>query len=188
MQPNLWWVWENVIPHDKCDEILAKHYQEDKSEDAGVGVDEGVRQTDESIRKTRVCWDKDQQSELRQLMFDFALAANRFAGWRLQLERVEDVQLAKYEDNGFYNFHNDSNFGTVDEFGFQRKITVILQLSDESEYEGGNFSFFTGREIFMPRSKGSIIAFPCLLLHRVSPVSNGTRFSATAWAGGAPFR
>jgi len=183
-----WMVWEGVIPPEKCTELIQKFYVEDESIDATVFDDDGNPEKKASVRQTRLCWDKDRNSELSKLLFDFGLAANSFGGWRLSLERLEDVQVAKYENSAFYNYHVDAYFGKVDQFGFQRKLTAILLLSDPKTYDGGDFSFFTGEEVFMPKKQGTVIVFPGTTLHRVSPVTEGVRFSATAWVGGAPFR
>jgi PKHD-type hydroxylase len=72
----------------------------------------------------------------------------------------------------------------------------VCQLSDKKEYKGGNLEFdFRNTESgkpnivkcieFMPR--GSVIVFPSFIYHRVTPVTNGTRYSLVAWNLGNPF-
>ena len=52
-----------------------------------------------------------------------------------------------------------------------RKLTVV-QLSDETKYEGGNLEFGitddSVRKTIWPRTRGSIIVFPSFLSHRVT--------------------
>ena len=66
-----------------------------------------------------------------------------------------------------------------------RKLSVTVQLSDPSEYEGGGFEFL---ECPNPdessRKKGTVLVFPSYLKHRVLPVTKGTRKSLVAWFEG----
>ena len=51
---------------------------------------------------------------------------------------------------------------------FDRKLSVVIQLSDRESYEGGEFEFSTVAHpgaVFEPR--GSILLFPSFLQHRV---------------------
>jgi len=71
----------------------------------------------------------------------------------------------------------------------KRKISITVQLSDPDEYEGGDFEFLIGKEIIkLPRKKGCAIVFPSYFLHRVTPVTKGTRKSLVLWGSGQPFR
>ena len=89
-----------------------------------------------------------------------------------------------------WNFHNKI-----------RKLSVTCQLTDGSEYEGGELQFdyrdydphlreeskhvTTVKEIL---PKGSIIVFPSYVWHRVQPVTKGTRYSLVMWNLGYPFK
>jgi PKHD-type hydroxylase len=43
-------------------------------------------------------------------------------------------------------------------------------------------------EYTAPLVKGSMIAFPSILEHRVTPVLSGVRYSATMWFNGPRFK
>ena len=186
---NLWWLWEGAIPPEECDKFINTFYVEKDSIDATVGT-EGLHPNPEYgyWRKTRICWDKDKNSTLYNTMYSFVLQANVEAGWRLALQGMEHIQLAKYENSGFYDFHMDTYYGNVNPWGNQRKLSAVLLLSDPSTYVGGDFVFFAGKEVVMPRTRGTVITFPGTMLHKVTPVTEGVRFSATAWADGPPLR
>jgi PKHD-type hydroxylase len=82
-----------------------------------------------------------------------------------------------------YNWHQD--FGT----GVSRKLSNVVQLSDPSEYEGGNLQIMTNSGVQRIRKKrGLAVAFPSFTFHTVTPVTAGTRQSLVAWVSGAPFR
>lgn len=69
-----------------------------------------------------------------------------------------------------------------------RKLSLVCQLSDPSEYEGGEFQINPGGSILVPeRTKGTVIIFPSYLVHRVAPVTKGTRRSLVLWVEGPAF-
>ena len=67
-----------------------------------------------------------------------------------------------------------------------RKLTMVIQLSDPSEYEGGQLELF--EDIQIPKQKGLVAMFPSFgNYHRVTPVLSGTRKVLVAWIWGPPF-
>jgi PKHD-type hydroxylase len=67
-------------------------------------------------------------------------------------------------------------------------LTIIVFLSDESTYEGGDFMIqYINSTIKIPKKRGSIIIFPSFLTHQVSPVIKGIRNSLVIFAHGPPF-
>jgi PKHD-type hydroxylase len=61
-------------------------------------------------------------------------------------------------------------------------------LNDPAEFTGGEFQIRLYSEYTAPLVKGSVIAFPSFLEHRVVPVTSGVRKSATMWLRGPRFR
>ncbi len=97
----------------------------------------------------------------------------------------EPLQLCNYDEEtqGEYKWHQD--FGA----DFCRKLSLVLQLSDPSEYEGGNLQIKTNAyEGTMKKQRGLIIAFPSWTLHQVTPVLKGNRQSLVAWIAGPEFK
>jgi len=72
---------------------------------------------------------------------------------------------------------------------------VTCQLTDESEYVGGELEFqFRNKddptltvEATESKKKGTIIVFPSDTWHRVKPVTSGNRYSLVIWSLGKPF-
>jgi PKHD-type hydroxylase len=90
-----------------------------------------------------------------------------------------NVQLARYDsaNRGFYDWHTD--FAGIRPL---RKLSVSIQLSSSEDYEGGDLELLYGTEPHkMDRSKGAFIVFPSFMLHRVTPVTRGARWSLVAW-------
>lgn len=107
--------------------------------------------------------------------------------WKMNITHMrEEIQYTEYYDNnsGGYEWHMDCGKGIQN----QRKISVTVQLSDPDEYEGGDLEFNIGKEITAPRGKGNVVIFPSFFLHRVTPVTKGTRKSFVLWVGGEPYR
>jgi predicted 2-oxoglutarate/Fe(II)-dependent dioxygenase YbiX len=105
----------------------------------------------------------------------------------VDIQGVEpNIQLARYDhsDQGFYNWHTDFA-------GFRplRKISISIQLSGTEDYDGGDLELQFGREPHRgEKAKGTFIAFPSFMLHRVTPVTRGTRWSLVAWILGPRWR
>ena len=115
-------------------------------------------------------------------------AANEFNRrfFCVDIQGMEDIQLARYDSSelGFYDWHPDFS-----EFAPHRKISLTVQLSRPEEYEGGDLEFlFSGQPFKSERAKGTFIAFPSFALHRVTPVTRGTRWSLVAWISGPRWR
>ena len=65
-----------------------------------------------------------------------------------------------------------------------------MQLTDESEYEGGEVQVMdsTGDLYSVPKERGSITIFDSRLTHRVRKVRSGVRKSLVGWAVGPRWR
>ncbi|HWY61710.1 MAG TPA: 2OG-Fe(II) oxygenase [Rhizomicrobium sp.] len=90
----------------------------------------------------------------------------------------EPLQFMVYRDvdGAHFNWHIDQGPSV------QRKLSLTLQLTDPASYEGGDLEFKAGNEITSAaRMRGTLIAFPSHLVHRVTPVTSGTRKSIVAW-------
>jgi len=97
----------------------------------------------------------------------------------------EPFQLAEYGEGDFFDWHLDFGVGE----NSNRKLSISVQLSDPSTYEGGTLQFMiNNKTIDAPREQGTIIIFPSFIMHRVTPVTKGKRRSIVAWVSGPPYR
>lgn len=141
-------------------------------------------------RRARLSWldDEGEAAWVMTRMMRAIADANR-AAYGFDIEAFEErAQVALYEDSvgGGFDWHSDVGDGPL---ARRRKLTVVVQLSGDADYEGGALevnSDGTVREA--PRLQGTGLAFPSFALHRVAPVTRGRRWSLTLWAHGAPFR
>lgn len=99
---------------------------------------------------------------------------------------VEDMQFTVYESGGdHYEWHVDAGFNHTS----PRKFSIVLQLTDPDQYEGGELQLQTSKEaVSVRRERGLVAAFPSYALHRVTPVTSGVRKTIVVWVSGPPFR
>ena len=144
---------------------------------------------DTELRQGKISW-FDTDSTISTVINNFVHQANYAAKWHFILENSEKVQFAQYENEAFYGWHRDGdiNSDTI------RKLSVTVQLSDPNEYEGGELEMkhlFENKKLEMDKEttmQGTIIIFPSMLQHRVTPVTNGTRYSLVQWFSGPNFK
>ena len=120
------------------------------------------------------------------IMYEHALKANQDNKWDFLIDSHENVQVASYGPDQHYDWHIDTFPLTGNPL--DRKITTVCLLNDTTEFDGGEFQIRMYEEYVAPLSKGTIIAFPSFLEHRVTPVTAGVRVSATIWLNGPRFR
>lgn len=90
--------------------------------------------------------------------------------------------------NGHYSWHVDEANGTnID--SPPRKLSMVLQLSDPADYEGGDLELMRSSQIeTVEKSRGLIAVFPSFRLHRVTPITSGVRKTLVVWSTGPAFR
>ena len=164
----------------ECDRVLAlgKDLKDGKIMDAG-----GF----ETYRESRVTWLRPgpDTNWIFAKAADLVRSANE-TSFQFELAGfTEPLQLAQYSSAQFYDWHLDLG---NDKFSI-RKLSFIVQISDENSYEGGEVEVYCEKEPrVMERQRGSIIVFPSYILHRVKQVTQGERWSLVGWIGGPPFR
>jgi len=91
----------------------------------------------------------------------------------------EAIQVLRYDEGGhFAMWHTDAGVEA------QRRISMSVELSQRADYAGGELEVapdLVGRARTLPR--GSAQLFPSRALHRVTPVTSGTRWALVAWTG-----
>lgn len=102
--------------------------------------------------------------------------------YKYDIKSIPEMRMLHYTRGGKYDWHQDVNWATKD----QRKFTFIIQLSDPESYVGGDLVFRDADNIDLThvREQGSIIIFPSMLYHRITPVKKGHRYSIVGWATG----
>jgi PKHD-type hydroxylase len=144
--------------------------------------------TNAEIRRSQVVMlgTEEKYAWLYQKLWTAAQECNR-RFFCVDIAGVEaNVQLARYDSSnlGFYDWHTD--FAGIKPL---RKISISIQLSRPEDYDGGDLELMYGiKPQRLDKVRGALIAFPSFMLHRVTPVTRGTRWSLVAWILGARWR
>lgn len=176
--------FENIFSEEECNEII-KIGENSNLFEGRVGGGENDLRT--SIRKSEIGFLEydPEYSWIFDKIAECAIEANN-AMWDFDVWGFGDgLQYTKYyEDGGHYDWHFDVGATVAN-----RKISIVLQLSEPEEYDGGLLQLNLGNQVVeVPRSKGNVAIFPSYLLHRVTPVVAGERKSLVAWISGPTFR
>jgi len=177
--------WENFLTKKECKNII-KIGNKHKPIKARVGNSSKIK-TELSIRKSSVNFlypEKENEWLFRRLT-DVILDLNkRF--FKFDISGLsEGVQFTHYKaPDGMYKKHTDMCLG------FQvRKLSISVQLSDPSTYEGGDLLLHQETPpVKMPRKQGTLLMFPSYTLHEVTPVTKNERYSLVCWVNGKQFK
>jgi len=177
--------WDDAFNRDQLDWLQKK--AKESTQNARVGGANGG-EVNSSIRRSELNWlfKTPECSWVFEGLSDVASRLNAdYFGFDL-IGFEEAIQLTNYHESkqGNYAWHQD--FGA---WGASRKLSMVLQLSDPSEYEGGELQIMTNSNpISVQKKRGLITVFPAWTLHQVTPVVKGTRQTLVAWISGPGFR
>ena len=208
---NYYWYFKSAVPPKICDDIIkyGLSHSESLARTGGYGDRELTKDEIKDMKRKRnsdLVWLNDPW--IYRELHPYIHQANRAAGWNFEWDRSESCQFTKYKLNQYYDWHQDSWDKPYDrkdpnnpEHGKIRKLSMTCQLTDGSEYQGGELEFdFRNYEPHMRDEskhrvqckeilpKGSIIIFPSFVWHRVKPVTKGVRYSLVCWNLGYPFK
>ena len=207
---NYFWYFKSALTPRFCDEVIkyALSKEEVMARTGGYGDKKLNKKEVLDLKRKRnsdLVWLND--IWIYKELHPFVNGANRNAGWNFQWDFSESCQFTKYKLNQYYDWHNDPwdkpyqrKEGDPTN-GKIRKLSMTCQLTDGSEYTGGELEFdFRNydphmrdeskhvRQVPEILPKGSIVVFPSHLWHRVKPVTSGTRYSLVVWHLGNPFK
>ena len=180
VQP-LFWAWEKELSSETCDHIisLAKDIPPEKGVVGGIGDDPG--RLEHKQRDSDVRWITD--NFIVNALLGFGNQANH-SSWGMNIDTISSIQFTDYTKEQHYDWHMD----TYERGPDMRKVSIIVQLTDSDDYEGGDFQFrhYGGQveEVPILRQRGTVLVFPSWLEHRVTPVTKGKRQTLVAWMSG----
>lgn len=184
---NVWEVWPSALTAAECDAII-RRAESYGNQSATVGFDKGSR-SDEAYRSSAISWfDPHREKDIVERLMQFVDASNR-TNFGVDIVAPYELQFTEYHGTrrGKYDWHQDVWLESPRPF--DRKLSVVVQLSEPDDYEGGTFEFFGVQHpgvTFAPR--GSMLIFPSFLQHRVLPVTKGLRRSLVTWVEGPRWR
>ena len=121
----------------------------------------------------------------------------------LSNEQCDDIINKLQEETNWVSGYEGAHIVNANEKSFDRhadydigivstnKLTCLIQLSAESEFEGGDlhFAFVNDGEFFKtPYKKGYALIFPSIISHMVTELTAGERYIMREIISGEPFR
>jgi PKHD-type hydroxylase len=179
-----WAWWEGIFSEQELSWLQdkAKHAEQNAQVGGGGG---GAVNTD--IRRSQISW-LNNNPDNKWVFEKLANVVSKINAQHFRFDVTgfgEPLQLTNYNqsENGMYGWHQDYGGGV------SRKLSMVVQLTDPSEYEGGNLQMMTsGQPENVRKQRGLIAIFPSYVLHQVTPVTQGSRQSLVAWVSGPAFK
>jgi PKHD-type hydroxylase len=185
-------MWESSLVPEICDKVIEMGNNL-QLQDANIGFESNI-QVDKDYRRSKIGWIQPWMPEwggtfgyLHHLFQEANQNAFGFDLWSLR-----EIQFTHYQaDNeGTYDWHTDLHW--LDEKPVHRKLSMVVQLSNPEDYEGGDLELRPpvkgSPDPKILRKRGTAICFPSMVEHRVTPVTKGERYSLVAWFEGPKFR
>jgi PKHD-type hydroxylase len=183
---NTYAYWDDAFTENECDFLIALGNAQKKLQ-ATIGTKSGGVETNNKIRESEVSWlypNQDTAWAFKRLTDIIVNLNDRYFKFDI-FGATEGFQFTKYvAPTGHYGKHVDCAVNNP-----IRKLSFTLQLSNPDEYEGGDLCLYAqDKPIIANRNQGFITVFPSYVLHEVTPVTKGTRYSLVSWITGKPFK
>lgn len=176
-----------VFSHDECSAFIEAFDCLKRSEaETWDGEKFSVNPSCRSLEITRIPISPDIRWIYERMDKVFFWAADL---WGLDVRRtIDDIKYLVYSAGShFSKWHRDAGY----EQTALRKISMSVELSDPSEYEGGEFYVFPDCDEHVAgsdRQAGHAVVFPSHHYHRVTKVTKGTRRALLNWISGPTLR
>ena len=123
------------------------------------------------------------EPQIVEALKDIAIKANeQLFGFNIWYDiGAFQYTIYKSEQQMEYDWHSDSVWVGKP---VVNKLTVVVGLTDSESYEGGDFVLAGRNNNVMKLTAGQVVVFPSIMLHRVTPVTSGTRNTLVAWFKG----
>ena len=100
MIENQYHIVRNALPHDLCDHLILQSFLYNKPDTAKVREDKDSFHTDSTVRNTEVVFHPC-KSDLGKFYKQNARTVNKQANWFFHIDRIETIQILKYNPGDF---------------------------------------------------------------------------------------
>lgn len=192
IEPKSWAVYDTQLPGELCDAIT--EYFTD------IPIQVGKESTGIAHRKCGMKW-ADPSSWVGPFLWKYIQQTNdRVFQYDITDTHMTEIHQLEYRPGHYYHWHVDDDITLQIQYApptrsvvksevteYVRKLSFTLQLTDPSEYTGGDVQIFhdTRREMFtIPKERGILCIFDSRSRHRVKPIKTGKRFVLVGWVIG----
>lgn len=164
-------IFENFLTAEECDFVLNKCKEELTLSAAEVYNNNLHAKTN---RKSSVGWISDlgflNERLTKKLRETFNINGMEVTG-------LGPFQFTEYKEGEYFDWHTDS----TDVVYRDRFTSIVIQLNDT--YEGGSLEIknLKGELVPIENKIGTLYIFNSRLLHRVTPIEIGIRYSLVNW-------
>ena len=181
-----WVIWRDAFSPDECKSILDRGVD---LPEVQANQGENGENPDRSYRRSKLRWMYENvYQDLFDKMWKMTNRVNEeYFGFHIDTLRF--MQLTEYHESykGEYKKHHDVFW--MNRSNKHRKISVVLQLTDPTTYDGGELILECQKEAPADYcGQGTVIWFPSFTPHWVNPVTKGMRNSVVCWFEGPRWR
>ncbi len=160
----------NLLSRQECNDIINDVTEYDSGKVVNDNADkDGL--IDSSYRVV------EQSSAMRNFHSwkDLILQRLKAYDYELNIQSIPDFYVLRYKKGSKYDPHVDRG-----KFYEGRKQTLIIQLSEESDYDGGSLLLGDGGW-GTSKQQGTLLLFDSGLTHWVSEMMSGVRYAIVLW-------
>ena len=167
-------IFENFLSTEECDFLLNKCKEELTLSDAELYTNSSNSLRQKKGRKSSVGWISDlgflNERLTKKLRETFNINGMEVTG-------LGDYQFTEYKEGEYFDWHIDAN----NDIYRDRFTSIVIQLNDT--YEGGVLEIknLKGELVPIENKIGTLYIFNSRLLHRVTTLVSGTRYSLVNW-------
>jgi len=167
-------IFENFLSTEECGNILNKYKAELTLSDAKVYGNDSNNIPTKTTRKSSIGWISDlgflNERLTNKLKETFAINGMEVTG-------LGDYQFTEYKESEYFDWHTDS----TDTIYRDRFASIVIQLNNK--YTGGILEIknLKGELVPIENKIGTLYIFNSRLLHRVTPIITGARYSLVNW-------
>ena len=145
-----------------------------------------------AVRTTKIHWIPQQQWVAGMISYYIDNINSQYFKYDIEEISGNHLQYSVYNEGGHYDWHTDeprSLYHITQQNVLIRKLSFSLQLSDPEDYEGGDLVFKGGdpknpEDVVQTKTRGSLIVFDSRQMHKVTPVTSGSRHALVGWFKG----
>jgi PKHD-type hydroxylase len=186
-----WIYWDDAFTNEELEKIVS--YCEQFELNYGTTFGSENKEDAEKHRVSNVRFhDRNPDTAWIFDRLNFVIQSANEMYYNFHLNGYSKFQYTTYdaENSGHYNWHKDMITGKQELSDVEpRKLSLTLLLNDS--FSGGEFCINLGSENkpdIPEMKKGRIILFPSFIIHKVAPITKGTRRSLVVWVLGPKFR
>ncbi|MEK7432084.1 MAG: 2OG-Fe(II) oxygenase, partial [Cyanobacteriota bacterium] len=96
--------------------------------------------------------------------------------FKFGIRGINVLRVNKYDENRSFEWHTDIGNEALS----IRKLTIVVFLSKKEDYEGGELKWWDLNDK-INQEQGSVALFPPYMLHCVTPITKGVRYTLACW-------